>query len=156
MLVGLRPAGANAPGNAPAGNAGQNPGNGILRDRIKKVDLENLKLTLTIDGKDRELTLIETTQVFGSNADTLKERIKDFREGLDTDFREIQRDGKSVIQGLRLVTADAAGDRPAPNRNPPPAPPADLKPLTDLGTGEYRGNQGGLLFSGTQHVPASS
>ena len=57
VLVGLRPAGANAPGNAPAGNAGQNPGNGILRGRIKKVDLKNLKLTLTIDGKDRELTL---------------------------------------------------------------------------------------------------
>ena len=153
VLVGLRPAGGNAPGNAPAGNADQNPGAGISRGRIKKIDLDNLKLTLTIDGKDRELTLTETTQVLGSNAETLKERLKDFREGLDTDFREMQRDGKSVVQGLRLVTADGAGGRPAPNRNPPPAPPADLKPLTDLGTGEYRGHQGGLYPEGRNTRP---
>ena len=152
VLLGLRPAGGNAPGNAPAGNAGQNPGAGLLRGRIKKVDLDKLKLTLTIDGKDRELTLTETTQVFGSNATTLKERMKDFREGLDTDFREVQRDGKSVVEGLRLAGA-APGGRPAPNRNPPPPPPADLKPLTDLGTGEYRGNQGGLYPQGRNTRP---
>ena len=46
VLLGLRPAGGNAPANAPAGNAGQNPGGGILRGRIKKVDIDNLKLTL--------------------------------------------------------------------------------------------------------------
>ncbi len=148
VLLGLRPV---AGGDAPAGNAGPNPGNGILRGRIKKIDLDNLKLTLTIDGKDRDVTLTETTQVFGSNADTLKERMKDFREGLDTDFREMQRDGKSVVQGLRLVTADAPGGRP--NRNPPAAPPADLKPLTDLGTGEYRGNRGGLYPEGRNTRP---
>ncbi|MBC8112782.1 MAG: hypothetical protein H7062_00225 [Candidatus Saccharimonas sp.] len=137
VLLGLRPAG---------GNAGQNPGGGILRGRIKKIDLDNLKLTLTVDGKDRELTLIETTQVLGSNAATLKERMKDFREGLDTDFREVQRDGKSVVDALRLAGA-------APNRNPPPPPPADLRPLTDLGTGEYRSNQGGLYPEGRNTRP---
>ena len=153
VLLGLRPAGGNAPANAPAGNAGQNPGGGILRGRIKKVDIDNLKLTLTVDGKDRELTLTETTQVLGSNADTLKERMKDFREGLDTDFREMQRDGKSVVQALRLATADNGGGRPAPSRNPPPPPPADLRPLTDLGSGEYRGNKGGLYPEGRNTRP---
>ncbi len=69
VLLGLRP----AAGNAPAGNADQNPGGGIVRGRIKKMDIDNLKLTLTIDGKDRELTLTESTQVLGSNADSLKE-----------------------------------------------------------------------------------
>ena len=153
VLLGLRPAGGNAPANAPAGNAGQNPGGGILRGRIKKVDIDNLKLTLTVDGKDRELTLTESTQVLGSNADTLKERMKDFREGLDTDFREMQRDGKSVVQALRLATADNGGGRPSPNRNPPPLPPADLRPLTDLGSGEYRGNKGGLYPEGRNTRP---
>lgn len=153
VLVGLRPVGGNAPGNAPAANAGQNPGAGILRGRIKKIDLDNLKLTLTVDGKDRELTLIETTQVLGSNADTLKERMKDFREGLDTDFREMSRDGKSVVQALRLASADGNGGRPASNRNRPPAPPADLRPLTDLGTDEYRGHQGGLYPQGRNTRP---
>jgi Cu/Ag efflux protein CusF len=150
VLMGLRP----ATGNAPAGKVGQNPVNGILRGRIKKIDIDQLKLTLNIDGKDRELTLTETTQVLGSNADTLKERMKDFREGLDTDFRELQRDGKQVVQALRLVTADVSG-RPAPNRNPPPPPPADLKPLTDLGPGEYRGHPGGLYPQGRNTRPQS-
>ena len=138
VLLGLRP----AAGNAPAG---------IVRGRIKKMDIDNLKLPLTIDGKDRELTLTETTQVLGSNADTLKERMKDFREGLDTDFRDVQRDGKSVVDALRL--ASAAPDGTAPNRNPPPPPPADLKPLTDLGSGEYRGNKGGLYPEGHNTRP---
>lgn len=170
-LLGLRPAPANAPaGNAPGGNApnnpGQNPGGDIQRGRIKALDIDKRTMTVTIDGKDRELALADDTQVLGGSGESLKDRMKDFKTGVDTFFREANRNGKATAIALRLVGEGAGRPNPNPNpgtpnndaparpgRNAPPPPPANLRPLTDLGTGEYRGVQGGLYPQGRNTRP---
>ncbi len=144
VLVGLRPAAANAPNNP-----GPNPGGDIQRGRIKTLDIDKRTMTVTVDGKDRALILADDTQVLGGTGDTLKDRLKDFKEGIDTFFREANRNGKTTVVVLRLV----GQERGQPGRNAPPPPPADLKPLTELGTGEYRGQPGGLYPQGKNTRP---
>lgn len=148
-LVGLRPAGANAPAANAPNNPGQNPGGDIQRGRIKSLDIEKRTMTVTLDGKDRVLTLADDTQVLGGSGETLKDRMKDFKTGIDTFFREANLNGKPTVKALRLV-GESSGQ---PGRNPPPPPPADLRPLTELGTAKYHGFEGGLYPQGKNTRP---
>jgi Cu/Ag efflux protein CusF len=140
VLVGMRLGGG---GQGPGG-----PGN-IRSATIKKIDLDKLVLTLTVDGKERDFLLTEDTRVLGATGNDIKERLKGFKEGADVQFVAVMKDGKDVLQGLKLAGAVIA---PEP---PPKVDTSKIKPLTELGTEEYQGYKGGLYPEGKNERPAS-
>lgn len=82
----------------------------IERGKLKSLDLEKMQLVVTVDGKDRELTLTERTQVLEAVGQDLAEKLKDFKPGADILFQAGERDGKQVVRGLKL----AGPGEPAP------------------------------------------
>ncbi|MBI1915866.1 MAG: hypothetical protein HYS12_14195 [Planctomycetes bacterium] len=121
---------------------------GIRRAKIKKIDLETKTLTLTVDGKERDLVLTEETRVLGAPGRDLKERLRGFKEGDEVFFKAGRKDGKHVVEGLKL----AAGDGPPTQRR---VDTSKLKPLTELGKEKYQGFEGGLYPGGKNKRPAA-
>jgi Cu/Ag efflux protein CusF len=109
------------------------PGRDIRRGKIKKLDLDRKVLTLTIDGKDREFRLTESTQVLSAQGKEFKERFKGIKEGIDVFFKVARRDGKDVLVGLLPVGARPSGGRPG-GLPPPRVDTSKFKPLTELGS----------------------
>jgi Cu/Ag efflux protein CusF len=119
----------------------------ISRARIKKIDLERGVLTLTSAGKDQDFLLTQQTQVPGASGKELKERLQGFKEGMEIFFKTARKDGKDYVVGMKPV-----GD------SVPAIPKVDtskLRPLTELGVGEYQGFQGGLYPGGKNERPAA-
>jgi hypothetical protein len=142
VLVGLKLVGPGQAGDA---------GGDIQRGQVKKLDLDRMTLTVTVGGKDRDLALTEDTQVLGARGKDLKERLEGFKEGAEIFFKPGRRDGKEVAVGLKLVG-------PEDRQRAEPAPKVDtsrLKPLTELGAGEYHGYPGGLYPGGKNERPAA-
>jgi hypothetical protein len=140
-LIGLR-IGAGSP----KGLKGT-PGGKIRRAKIKKIDLGEMVLTLTLDGKDREFPLAENTLVLDTTGKNLKERLKGFKSGAPVFFKTDRRDGKEVIVALKLAAGGPGkGDLPKFDSS-------KLKPLTELGTEKYQGFQGGLYPDGKNERP---
>jgi hypothetical protein len=144
VLVGLRLGGAVG--------ARPGPGQGILRGKIKKLDLDRMTLTVTADGKDHDLLLTDETRVLDGRGKDLKERLEGYKEGVEIFFKPETRDGKEVAAGLKRVDSD----------NPPTQRPtlvkvdtSKLKSLTELGTDEYQGFKGGLYPEGKNERPAA-
>jgi hypothetical protein len=106
-------------------------------------------LTLTVGDKDHEFQLRENTQVLNAPGKDLKERLRGFKEGSAVYFKTEKRDGREVIVGLKL-----ADGGPGP-RSQPRVDTSKLKPLTELGTGEYHGFTGGLYPDGKNERPAA-
>lgn len=128
----------------------EEPGGGIRRAKIKKLDLDRMMLTLTVGNKDEEFLLTERTQVLGARGKDLKDRLQGFKEGSPIFFKTEKRDGKEVIVGLKLD--DGKTGQPAPI---PRVDTSRLKPLTELGTEEYQGFKGGLYPDGKNERPAA-
>ena len=119
---------------------------GIRRAKIKNLDLDRMTLTLTIDGKDRDFTLTEQTRVLGGTGKDLRERLRDFKAGEEVFFKVSRKDGKEVIEGLKL----AAGLPVQPRIDT-----SKLKPLTELGKAKYQRFEGGLYPGGKNERPAA-
>jgi translation elongation factor P/translation initiation factor 5A len=80
------------------------PGVPGLKGKIKKLDVEKKTVTLTVAGKDQEFVLTDDTKVGGAAADakTLKDRLKDFKEGSEVEIiTKGKQDGKEVIIAIR-------------------------------------------------------
>jgi Cu/Ag efflux protein CusF len=75
----------------------------IQRGTLKSLDLDKMQLVVTVDGNDRELTLTERTQVLEATGKNLAEKLKDFKAGTAIFFRAVARDGKEVVEGLKLA-----------------------------------------------------
>jgi hypothetical protein len=123
----------------------------VRRGTLKKIDPEKKTLVITAAGKDEEFHLTDDTRFAGVPGKDLAERLRSLKEGSDVFFKGATRDGKSVLVGLKLATADEK--RPA-------APPkfekfdaSALKPLTELGAGKYQGHEGGLYPGGKNERP---
>jgi Cu/Ag efflux protein CusF len=128
-------------GGGQPGKPGGGPGD-IRRAKIKKIDLDAMVMTLTVDGKDQDFILTEKTTVLDSKGETLKERLSGFKAGSEVQFRSEKRDGKDTLVGLRLFkTGRLLTDT------------SKLKPLTEMGTGLYEGQAGGLYPDGKNERP---
>jgi hypothetical protein len=111
-----------------------------------------MTLTVTTDGKDRELLVTEDTRVIDGRGKDLKERLQGFKEGVEIFFQPGMRDGKEVVRALKLV---GDNDRLAPRPTLVKVDTSKLKPLTELGTEEYHGFKGGLYPEGKNQRPAA-
>ena len=127
---------------------------GIQQAKIKKVQPDTNTLTLTVNGKDMDYTVLPETMLKGPGGENLTERLKDkrFKEGAAVMFKPATRGGKAVLLGLRFVPA---GKGPGFKKEPPNFDSSRLKPLTELGTGTYQNEQGGLYPGGKNERPAA-
>jgi hypothetical protein len=124
---------------------------GIQRGKIKKIDKDKGALTITVGSKDYDVTVTERTRVFGATGTDVKERLKAFKVGAEVRFKVEMRDGREVLVGLML-----AGGGADVGRNPPPkVDTSSFKPLTELGTGLYKGSPGGLYPAGKNERPSA-
>jgi Cu/Ag efflux protein CusF len=133
VLVGLKAGGRSEPDR--------------LRARVKKIDLERQRLTLTVAGKDQEFRVTEKTLLFGSEGDTIKERLRNIKAGAEVVFKAQQRDGEAILLGLKPAAAGPAV------RTQPPVDTSKLRPLPELGAGDYHGFKGGLYPDGKNDRP---
>jgi hypothetical protein len=124
------------------------------RGKVKKVDVDKLTITLIQKDKDRQFVVDAETRTPDFKG-TLKERLKGFKPGDTVMFKPREsRDEVPPLWGIKLVGAGA----PAGAGTPPPLVNPDtkhLKPLTELGTQEYQGFQGGLYPGGKNERPAA-
>ena len=83
---------------------------GPQRGTIKNVDVEKGTITITADGKDHEFAVTERSRLMDGSGGAIDKRLKDERlkEGTPVMFRGVERDGRAVLDGLRL------GGEPAP------------------------------------------
>jgi Cu/Ag efflux protein CusF len=144
VLIGLRI-------GVPDGPAKGKPGGDIRQAKIEKIDLDNMRLTLNVAGKEQEFVLTENTFVLDSPGKNLRQRLAPFKQGSAIFFKAVKRDGKDVIVAMKL-----AGDGLRVPGGPPPFVKVDsskLKPLPELGTDKYQGFQGGLYPEGKNQRP---
>jgi hypothetical protein len=85
---------------------------GPQRGKIKKVDADNNKLTLTVEGKDVEVTVVEKTLLKGADNKDIEGRLKDsrFKAGAVVMFKT-HPEKAGVLMGLRF-----AGDGQKPGQ----------------------------------------
>lgn len=125
---------------------------GIRKGTIKRVDVEKGIVTLTADGKDRELVVTDATRIMGASGGEVKGRLKDagFKEGAEVFFKVEQKGGRSVLVGLKF-----AGGGKSPGLPQARVDTSGLKTLTELGRDEYHGFKGGLYPDGKSDRPVA-
>ena len=130
------------------GGTGDKPGGDFSRGKIKKIDLDKMTVTITSGGKDLDFTITDDTQVIGVKGDSLKEKLKEFKEGTDVGFVPAKKDGKDVLQAIGIPPG-GGGDKPKIDK----VDTSKLKALSELGKDEYQGYKGGLYPDGTNERP---
>jgi hypothetical protein len=116
--------------------------NAPQKGAFKKFDADKGIVTITADGKDRDLLLTDETRMPDVPPKEVKDRLRTLKEGAAIMFLAATKDGKDVLVGIKL--ADDA---------PPKVDTSAFKPLTELGTGEYQGSKGGLYPDGKNERP---
>jgi Cu/Ag efflux protein CusF len=124
---------------------------GIRRGTIKKVDAEKKTVTITVGGKDEELTVSDGTRLPDLSGDSVKERLAGLKEGTEVQFKAETKDGKEVLLGLR--NAPVAGKQAANQAPPPRVDTSKFKSLPELGSEKYQGFEGGLYPEGKNERP---
>lgn len=129
------------------------PAQEILRGTLKKLDVPGKKVTVEIDGKQREFTLTDDTRVLNSSGKDLAEKLKDFREGSAIMVAPVTRDGKE-LRGIALGDR-RGGNEPARKNDGKPVSPdtKSLKPLNELGAAKYQSFEGGFYPGGKNERP---
>lgn len=115
----------------------------IERGKLKSIDVAKKVLVVTVDGKDRELSFSEETRVLDARGNTLAEKLVDFKPGADMQFVSEKRDGREAARALRLGAGDQPRTPATPGRRVSPDH-VSFKPLTEMGTTQYKGFSGGL------------
>ncbi len=130
------------------------PAQEILRGTLKKLDIPGKKVTVEIDGKQREFTLTDDTRVLNSSGKDLAEKLKDFREGSAIMVQPVTRDGKEVLRGIARGD-QRGGNEPARKNDGKPVSPdtKSLKPLNELGAAKYQSFEGGFYPGGKNERP---
>jgi hypothetical protein len=126
------------------------------RGRVKSSDGKKGTVTITVDGKDVEFTIDKQTRLRDAeNREISTFADKGLPAGATVMFR-IERGGKeNVLWGLRIL-GDARGGDDQKKRQAPATPQRvslGIKPLTELGAGNYKGETGGLYGDGRNEPP---
>lgn len=125
---------------------------GIRKAKVKKIDFDRMSIVLTVDGKDQEFVLTDDTRVLGAQGKDLKERMKDIKEGSPILFGVMERDGKTIVRGMKLDD----GKNPGPGGERPTVggKTVGFKPLTEMSAQDkYKGEDGGLYGGGKNQPP---
>ncbi len=123
----------------------------IQRGTLKKLDVPGKKVVVEIDGKQREFSLTDDTQVLGASGKDLAEKLKDFKEGASIFVKPDTSDGRSVLVGIKQADEPARNNRGEQRRVS--ADTKSLKPLTELGREKYQGFEGGFYPEGRNERP---
>jgi hypothetical protein len=123
---------------------------GIQRGKIKQVDPDKGNLIITSEGKDHTITVPESARFMDESGKAIAERLSDkrIRVGAGVMFKVARRDGKEVLVGLKLGGAPIVALAPKVDLS-------ELKPLTELGEGAYKGSRGGLYPGGKNDRPTA-
>jgi hypothetical protein len=91
---------------------------GIQRGAIKKMDAARGVITVVVEGKEIELLVIEETKIWDAGMQEVADRLKNkgFREGAHVMFKTGEKDGKTVLVGLKLAGEGGAKQPPGPSR----------------------------------------
>lgn len=128
----------------------------IQRGTLKKLDIAGKKVTVEIDGKQREFSLNEETRVLGATGKDLAEKLKEFREGNSIFVAPVKVDGKDVLRGIKLADDRSANPTAKNNGGESKRIVSDtssLKPLNELGREKYQGFEGGYYPEGRNERP---
>jgi hypothetical protein len=122
---------------------------------VKKVDADKGTITITSasDGKDHDLGVVSDTRIVDEAGNPARGglRHEGFKPGASVMFRVGQRDGRTVLSGLKL-----GGDSVVEfiRSAPPKVDMSAVKPLSDMVKGEkYQGFEGGLYPGGARERP---
>jgi hypothetical protein len=75
-----------------------------IKGKVKSVDADKKVLTVTVDGKDKEFKLNDSTTFVGPKGKALKEGIKakGLKEGANVTITTDKKDGKVVVTEVKL------------------------------------------------------
>jgi Cu/Ag efflux protein CusF len=113
---------------------------GVEKGTLKKIDADNLTVTITQGEKERSFSVDDDTVVFGANNKSLKERLATLKEGAEVQFKPTRKGGKDVLVGIKA--------------EPVKADTSKFKALNELGKDEYQGYKGGFYPDGKNERPA--
>lgn len=129
---------------------------GPLPGIIKKIDRDKGTVVIAHDGKEDEFNIADSTRLMDIAGKPIGERLRDERlkPGALIFFKPNGDDRKTLL-GMKLRGPNQG--RPAAAGGPRPAmvntDTSDLKPLDELGRGDYHGFQGGLYPGGENRRP---
>ncbi len=129
---------------------------------IKTVDLVEQRLHVTARGEDRAIPLAEKVKVFSAAGEELADGLKcaELKAGTNVTLTVDRKNDRPVLVSIRIGAGSMAAPQP---KAPSPERAAELRlkdtsslvPLTDLGTDQYQGFEGGLYPDGKNTRPAS-
>lgn len=129
--------------------------NDLRKGKLTKIDADKSSVTLDVDGKSLELALVEQTRVQGGRGDTAVERLRSLPKDAPIEFLSADRDGKQVLMAIRSADGQGPGQGRGGTPGQRTSPDhASFKPLTEMGTSQYRGSSGGLYPDGKNERPA--
>ena len=111
--------------------------------RIKQVDPEKGIVTIAAaSGEEHTFTVTVDTKIMGAGFKPLPDRLrnKGLKAGAAVMFKVGKKDSQPFLEGIVLA-------------GPANFDPAKLKPLTEMGDGEYGGFKGGLYPDGKNQRP---
>ncbi len=130
-----------------AGQEGPRPG------VLKAIDTETGRLTIRAGDQDLNVEVTDQTIMRDSAGRPIEQRLRspELKKGAPILFKMESRDGKNLLVGLKLR---GANDQ-VPTGERPNFDSSKLRPLTELGSGDYQGHLGGLYPGGKNTRPAT-
>jgi hypothetical protein len=115
---------------------------------IQKVDVENGRLVIRVNGQDRTVKVARDVKVLDRNDKELADGLnsKELKEGVEATFTVEPEKNEPIIKAIRLGKKEATSAREKSS--------IGLKPLTEMTAGDkYKGEDGGLYGGGKNEPP---